>query len=59
VRSKKNRNKPARLRASGAVPEEAAPETEEAPEAEAGAAEPESAPEAETEAAPEDEASES
>jgi len=60
VRSKKNRNKPARLRASGAVPEEAAPETEEAPEAEASAAqqpEPESAPEAE--ATSEDEASES
>ncbi|MDX6493215.1 MAG: large subunit ribosomal protein, partial [Gaiellaceae bacterium] len=59
VRSKKNRNKPARLRASGAVPEEATPETEEAPEAEAVAAEPESAPEAEPDAAPEDEASES
>ena len=40
VRSKKNRNKPARLRASGAVPEEAAPEAEDgAPEAEASAPE--------------------
>ena len=40
VRSKKNRNKPARLRASGAVPEEAAPEAEDsAPEAEESAPE--------------------
>ena len=41
MRSKKNRNKPARLRASGAVPEEAAPETEDtAPDESASAREP-------------------
>jgi large subunit ribosomal protein L15 len=51
VRSKKNRNKPARLRATGAVPEDAAPEAE----AEAAeTAEPENA----AEAAPEPEAAE-